>query len=83
MADLVGNPEDQFSHNEAHLFVYTEKPRSPTRVQQHSNETYGTPVIRDGYYSDQDNLHRRNGPDNYPGVGDDPDMGILRRHHEE
>ena len=39
--------------------------------------------VKDGYYSDREDLKRRKSHSNYATVQDDTDMGILRRHHEE
>ena len=65
--------------------LFSEGSPSPTKVHQHSNETYGTPITRDGYYSDREEARRqtRNGPDGYTSANDDPDLGLVRRHHEE
>lgn len=52
-------------------FIFVDSPIRPTSPS------------KDGYYSDREDLRRQKSHSNYAVVHDEPDIGLLRRHHEE
>ncbi|XP_052785868.1 tight junction protein ZO-1-like isoform X3 [Mya arenaria] len=58
------------------------RPPLPTGLEDKSQPRSPSPM-KDGYYSDREDLRRKQSYGNYATVNDEVDVGLGRRHHEE